>query len=162
MDDVDKIITQWNRERPELDVKPMALIGRLRRVSNRLTKGMGKTFEAYGLNDASFDVLATLRRSGAPYALSPGDLMDTMMITSGTMTNRIDQLVKRDLVERIANQQDARSVTIKLTEKGFELIETVVKAHVQTQHELVSKLSLDERKALDRLLGVFLAGFEGE
>lgn len=162
MDDVDKIITQWNRERPELDVRPMALIGRLRRVSNRLSKGMGKTFEAYGLNDASFDVLATLRRSGAPYALSPGDLMDTMMITSGTMTNRIDQLVKRDLVERIANQQDARSVTIKLTDKGFELIETVVKAHVQTQHELVSKLSLDERKALDRLLVTFLAGFEDE
>ena len=88
MDGVDKILAQWNRERPDLDVGPMGLIGRLRRISRYLTREMEKTFAAHGLNDASFDVLATLRRSGSPYGQSPGDLQATMMITSGTMTYR--------------------------------------------------------------------------
>ena len=92
MDHVDAIIAQWKRELQELDTRPMALVGRLKRVAQYLSVGMDKTFKRYGLNSASFDVLATLRRSGEPFALTPSALMKTMMITSGTMTNRVDQL----------------------------------------------------------------------
>ena len=157
MDGVDKILAQWNRERPDLDVGPMGLIGRLRRISRYLTREMEKTFAAHGLNDASFDVLATLRRSGSPYRLSPGDLSATMMITSGTMTNRIDQLEKVGLVTREQNPQDGRSVIIALTEKGFAVIDAAVSEHVQTQARLTSELSPEEFATLNTLLSRYLS-----
>lgn len=162
MDRVDQILSQWNRERPDLDVAPMGLVGRLRRLSEHLAREMDKTFAAHGLNRASFDVLATLRRSGPPYALSPGDLLATMMITSGTMTNRVDRLEAAGLVERIHNPQDGRSVIIRLTKRGLSVIDAAVTAHVETQTRLVAMLSKEDRAALDVLLGRFLAGFEGE
>ena len=136
MDRVDDILAQWNRERPDLDVSPMGLIGRLRRISHHLTREMEKTFAAHGLNDATFDVLATLRRSGPPYSLSPGDLLATMMITSGTMTNRVDQLEKMGLVARTQNPEDGRSVFISLTDRGFAVIDAAVTDHVATQLRL--------------------------
>lgn len=160
MDHIDKITAQWNQERPDLDVTPMALLGRLNRISGHLFREMGQTFAAHGLNLASFDVLATLRRSGEPYRLSPGDLLTTMMVTSGTMTNRIDQLVKVGLVERIQNPQDGRGFLIALTKEGFSLVDKVVEDHVKTQHRLVSGLTGTEQQALNGLLIKFLADFE--
>lgn len=160
MDRVDDIVAQWNRERPDLDTGPMGLIGRLRRVSAHLSREMEKTFAVHGLNDGSFDVLATLRRSGPPYRLSPGDLLATMMITSGTMTNRIDQLEKAGLVARTHNPNDGRSVFIALTDKGFARIDATVTAHVETQKRLVAMLSKDERAALNAVLTTYLAEFE--
>ena len=121
---------------------------------------MTKTFAEHGLNAASFDVLATLRRSGPPYALSPNDLLATMMVTSGTMTNRIDQLSKSGLVERRQNPKDARSVIISLTEKGFSIIDAAVTAHVATQDRLTSGLTESEHDTLNGLLSKFLASFE--
>ncbi|MBR0641622.1 MarR family winged helix-turn-helix transcriptional regulator [Plastoroseomonas hellenica] len=161
MDRVDVILAQWRRERPDLDTGPMGLIGRIRRVAAHLSRGMEKTFAAHGLNGASFDVLATLRRSGPPYALSPGDLLETMMITSGTMTNRIDQLEKAGLVARAHNPEDRRSVIISLTKKGFATIDAAVTAHVATQARLVAGLSPEERAMLNAVLGKYMAGFEG-
>ena len=160
MDKVDKIIQQWNTQRPDLDVSSMALIGRVKRVSEHLTKEMTKTFAHYQLNFGSFDVLATLRRSGEPYALAPNDLLQTMMVTSGTMTNRIDQLVKVGLVERIANPNDGRSFIIALTSSGFNLIDEAVTAHVATQKKLTSRLTDSERQSLNSLLTKFLADLE--
>ena len=160
MDRVDDILAQWNRERPDLDVGPMGLIGRLRRISHHLTREMEKTFAAHGLNFASFDVLATLRRSGPPYALSPGDLSATMMITSGTMTNRVDQLEKAGLVERRLNPDDRRSFIVSLTDMGFATIDAAVTDHVATQTRIVSMLTSEERAALDALLSKFLVSFE--
>lgn len=162
MDRVDQILAQWNRERPDLDVAPMGLIGRLGRIAHHLSREMDRTFAAHGLNAASFDVLATLRRSGPPYGLSPGDLLDTMMITSGTMTNRVDRLEEAGLVERVHNPDDGRSVIISLTEKGFSVIDAAVAAHVETQARLVASLSAADRATLDALLARFLGGFEGE
>lgn len=161
MDRVDRIIAQWNRERPDLDVAPMGLIGRLRRLSAHLGRGMEKTLAKHGLNGATFDVLATLRRSGAPYSLSPGDLLATMMITSGTMTNRVDQLEKAGLVRRTSNPEDRRSVLISLTDTGFSLVDEAVTDHVATQTRLVSGISEKERADLNRLLSKFLLEFEG-
>ena len=141
MNDVDLIIAQWAKQRPELNTRPMALIGRLMRVSHVLATEMGKTFAKHNLNGPSFDVLATLLRSSPPHALSPNGLLATMMITSGTMTNRIDRLEQAGLVKRIQNQNDKRSVLIALTEQGKTLIEKTVTAHVETQEKLVSPLT---------------------
>ncbi|MGY5809678.1 MarR family winged helix-turn-helix transcriptional regulator [Rhizobium sp. LEGMi198b] len=160
MDRIDKILAQWKRERPDLDTTPMGLIGRLGNVAHHLGREMDRTFAQFGLNRATFDVLATLRRSGMPYALSPSDLMAAMMVTSGTMTNRIDQLEKAGLVARSVNPEDARSFLVSLTEKGFALIDSAVAAHVETQARLVSGLSEEEKAALNALLGKYLSDFE--
>lgn len=160
MDKLDIVTEQWNQERPDLDVSSMGLVGRLKRVTQHLSLEMGKTFAEHGLNLASFDVLATLRRSGPPYALSPNDLLATMMITSGTMTNRIDQLSKAGLVERMQNPNDARSVIISLTKKGFTIIDSTVTAHVATQDRLTSGLTAEDHDALNQLLKKFLKSFE--
>ncbi len=160
MDHVDRILAQWRQERPDLEVAPMGLLGRLKRLTLRLSHEMEKTWAVHGLNAASFDVLATLRRSGPPFALSPGDLMATTMVTSGTMTNRIDQLEKAGLVERSQSQDDRRSFLISLTDKGFRVIDAAVTDHVETQCRLVAGLSKPERRQLDALLKTFLKDVE--
>lgn len=162
MDHVDRILAQWRKERPDLEVAPMGLIGRAKRLMSHLSRGMERTWAEYGLNAASFDVLATLRRSGPPYALSPGDLIESTMVTSGTMTNRIDQLEKAGLVERKQSREDRRSFLISLTDKGFRIIDEAVAAHVATQQALVSGLSERDQRQLDTLLKSFLASFEGK
>jgi DNA-binding MarR family transcriptional regulator len=160
MDYVDKILAQWNRERPDLDVAPMGLLGRLARLRFHLAREIEKTLAEHGLNPSSFDVLATLRRSGPPYRLSPGELIASTMVTSGTMTNRLDQLEKVGLIERAHNPDDRRGVIIALTPGGLELVDAAVTAHVANQHRLLDGLTQDERVALDNLLGKFLASFE--
>ena len=160
MDHVDRILEQWNRERPDLDVAPMGLLGRIARLRTHLAREVEQTLAAHGLNSATFDVLATLRRSGPPYALSPGDLLATTMVSSGTMTNRLDQLEKAGLVARTHNPEDRRSVIIALTEKGRTVVDEAVAAHVANQHRLVESLSSEERKQLDGLLRTFLGHFE--
>ncbi len=160
MDRVDKAIKQWNQERPDLDVSSMELIGRLARIYKFLGLGINKTFSQHDLNAANFDVLATLRRSGPPYALSPNDLINSTMVTSGTMTNRIDQLSRAGLVERIKNPDDGRSVVVSLTTAGFKLIDAAVTDHVATQDQLTSGLSKDEQKRLNKLLKKFLQSLE--
>ena len=160
MDHVDRILDQRRRERPDLDVTAMGILGRLKRLSTHLSREVEAVLQQNGLSSSSFDVLATLRRSGAPYRLSPGDLLATTMVTSGTMTNRIDQLEKAGLVERVVNPQDRRSVLIALTEKGFALVEGTVTEHVANQNRLVESLPADEKAALDGLLRQLLAAFE--
>ena len=160
MDHVDRILEQWNRERPDLDVAPMGLLGRIARLRTHLAREVEQTLATHGLNSATFDVLATLRRSGPPYALSPGDLLATTMVSSGTMTNRLDQLEKAGLVARTHNPEDRRSVIIALTEKGRAVVDEAVTAHVANQHRLVETLLPDEREQLDGLLRTFLGHFE--
>ena len=160
MDHVDGILTQWRNERPDLEVDPMGLIGRLKRLMFHLSREMGETWADHGMNAASFDVLATLRRTGPPFALSPSDLIASTMVTSGTMTNRIDQLEKAGLVERKQSDEDRRSFLISLTDKGFRAIDAAVTAHVETQARLVSGLSKQDQQQLDSLLKAFLADFE--
>ena len=138
----------------------MGTIGRLKRLNQYLARGMEKTFAAHGLNHASFDVLATLRRSGSPYALSPGELMASTMVTSGTMTNRIDQLEKAGLVERVRNPDDGRSFLVSLSVRGREIIDKAVTDHVETQAKLVAALTDEQCAQLDELLGQFMSAFE--
>ena len=112
MDHVDFVTQQWERERPDLDVSAMGIIGRVGRLYLAYQAEMQRTFQRFGLNAAKFDVLATLRRAGAPHELSPGDLLKATMVASGTMTNRIDRLEADGLVRRKVNPADSRSFLI--------------------------------------------------
>lgn len=152
MFDIEKIRDQWAHQRPDIDTRPMGTIGRLMRFSAVLNEEMSKTFSKHGLTSASFDVLATLLRTGPPFALSPNQLLDTMMVTSGTMTNRIDQLVKEGLVVRVPNPDDKRSVRVQLTENGRQKVDAAVTDHVRTQKRLVAWLAIDDQATLNTLL----------
>lgn len=160
MDHVDKILEQWRKERPDLDVGPMGTIGRLKRLHDRLAVELNRVYSAHGLNAASFDVLATLRRSGRPYALSPSALMEWTMVTSGTMTNRIDRLQAAGLVERRRNPYDGRGFVIALTTKGFDLIDRAVTEHVANQHRIVAGMDKKTLEGLDSVLRDWLSSLD--
>jgi len=160
MDHVDFITDQWARERPDLDVSAMGIIGRVARLYLAYQEAMQVTFSRYSLNAAKFDVLATLRRSGAPYRLSPGDLLKATMVASGTMTNRISRLEAEGLVLRLINPDDSRSFLIELSADGRALIDRVVEDHVATQERLLAAMPKQERTALKTLLSRAQAAVE--
>lgn len=159
-DAVDAILAQWQRERSDLDVSPMGIIGRMERLTKHLERALQETFSDFGLNAGEFDVLATLRRSGQPYQLTPTELFNTLMVSSGTMTHRIDRLEQADLVKRIPDPSDRRGTLIQLTNKGFNVIEKAVEAHVANEHHLLIVLEEAERKVLAQLLRKLLISFE--
>lgn len=159
-DAVDKILAQWQRERPDLDVSPMGIIGRMGRLAKHLERAIQETFSEFSLTVGEFDVLAALRRSGQPYQLSPTELFNTLMVSSGTMTHRIDRLEQAELVKRIPEPSDRRGTRIELTDKGFNIIEKAVEAHVINEHRVLSVLEASERKALTQLLRKLLVSFE--
>ena len=160
MDQVDRILAQWHAERPDLDVGPMGVFGRLERLADHLQAEIGRVYAENGLTFAAFDVLATLRRAGPPYALSPSDLVNWTMVTSGTMTNRIDRLEEQGLIARRPNPEDGRSNVVALTDQGFALIDRVIDAHVANQHRLIAQLPEDLRDGLEDGLRAWLASFE--
>lgn len=160
MDRIDKITQQWELERPDLDVSAMGLIGRLGNVAHHLAREMENVFAQFDLNRSSFDVLATLRRAGSPFTLSPRDMLTTLMVTSGTMTNRIDQLEKVGYVKRYVNPEDGRGFLITLTPEGLTLINQAIEAHTQNQTRLISRLPIEQQQSLDQILRLFLASFE--
>lgn len=160
MDAVDTIVAQWRRERPDLDVASMATIGRLKRCAALLQRRLDATFAEFGMGAWEFDVLATLRRSGAPYCLAPTALFSAMMITSGTMTHRLQRLEASALVERVPNPADARSLLVRLTPAGLELIERAVAAHVDNERTILSPLNPAELALLDSGLIKLLAALE--
>lgn len=159
-DPVDAILAQWQRERPDLDVSPMGIIGRMGRLAKHLERSIQETVSDFGLNGGEFDVLATLRRSGRPYQLSPTELFNALMVSSGTMTNRIDRLEQADLVKRMDDPSDRRGTLIQLTSKGFNTIEKAVEAHVANGHRLLIVLDEAEREVLAQLLSKLLISFE--
>ncbi len=159
-DAVDKIMAQWQRERPDLDVSPMGIIGRMGRLAKHLERAIQETFPEFSLTVGEFDVLAALRRSGQPYQLSPTELFNTLMVSSGTMTHRIDRLEQAELVKRIPEPSDRRGTRIELTDKGFNIIENALEAHVINEHRVLSVLEASERKALTQLLRKLLVSFE--
>ncbi len=150
---------QWRKERPEIDPFPMALLGRLNEASLIIMRDwLTPVFARYGLQPGEFDVLATLRRSGGAYALTPTDLYETTMMSSGGMTNRIDRLEKAGLVARKKHPTDRRGTLVALTRKGRALIDEAYDAHVANETTLLSALTRAEQKQLDGLLAKLLAG----
>jgi DNA-binding MarR family transcriptional regulator len=159
-DSVDAILRQWNRERPDLDVTPMGPIGRTRRCAALLGRRLEATFAQFGLSNWEFDVLATLRRAGAPYCLAPTALFQSMMVASGTMSNRLQRLEASALVERVANAADARSTLVKLTPAGLALIDRAVEAHVENERRILAAIGVTEVDALDQHLARLLRALE--
>ena len=159
-DAVDQILGQWHLECPDLDVSPMGVIGRMGRLGKHLDRSIQETISEFGLNLGEFDVLATLLRSGSPYQLSPTDLFNALMVTSGTMTNRIDQLERAELVRRTPDPHDRRGTLIALTEKGHNLIGQAIEAHVTNLHRLLGVLEESERQSLALLLRKLVLSFE--
>ncbi|WP_433087903.1 MarR family winged helix-turn-helix transcriptional regulator [Dactylosporangium sp. CA-052675] len=148
-DDVDRIIEQWRRERPDLDLDAMATFGRLGRLYGLLGRAVDATFAAHGLQRGEYDVLAALRRAGAPYELIPSALADTLMLSRAGMTNRLDRLEEAGLVERRANRDDRRSLRVALTPEGLRLVDAVTTEHVANESRLLAALTPAERAALD-------------
>ncbi|EAQ63994.1 regulatory protein [Marinomonas sp. MED121] len=159
-DAVDAIKQQWQLERPDLSLDAMGIFGRLKRCSMLMTDRLDNTFAKFDLNYWEFDVLATLRRSGAPYTLAPTELFSIMMITSGTMTHRMKRLEARGLIERLPNPEDARSQLVKLSQTGFEIINKAATAHVDNMESLLAGLNDTKKKELDVKLKELLAIFE--
>jgi len=158
MDRAAKAIEQWKRERPDLDVSPMAVLGRLNEASSLIARDrLAPLFASFELQAGEFDVLATLRRSGAPYALTPTALYEATMVTSGAMTNRLDRLEKAGLILRGPHPNDRRGIVVQLTGKGLALIDEALTAHVANEHEILADLSDAEREMLARLLGKLIA-----
>lgn len=155
-DAVEEILRQWSVERPDLDVSPMGVFGRLSRAARMLDRSLAETFGRYGLSGGEFDVLAALRRSGEPRGLTPTGLYRSMMLSSAAMTNRIDRLEGRGLVARGPDPDDRRGVRIRLTAEGLELVEKAVAAHVGGEERLLGALSGEERRRLAELLGKLL------
>ena len=159
-DNVDKIIDQWAHELPDLDASPMAVWGRLKRTVKYSERRLAENFSLYQLNSGEFDVLATLRRSGGEFKLKPTDLYQSLMITSGAITNRIDTLEKKDLVKRVHDSEDRRTIYVQLTNTGYELISQAVISHTQTEESLLKGLTKEELAQLDQLLKKLLSSLE--
>lgn len=159
-DAVSRILAQWNRERPDLDVFAMGVIGRLRRCTQLLDQRLDQVFARFGLSAWEFDVLATLRRAGAPYRLTPTALFSWLMITSGTLTHRLRVLEDKGWICREDSAGDARSRPVRLTETGFALIEQALEAHLANEQALLRGLGTRACQTLDARLSALLQSLE--
>jgi DNA-binding MarR family transcriptional regulator len=151
-DEVDRIVEAWRRERPDLDVAPLAVLSRVTRLARHLDRVRSAAFTRHGLEGWEFDVLAALRRSGPPYQLSPGQLVAQTMVTSGTMTNRIDRLAGRLLVRRLPDPADGRGVMVRLEPGGQELVDAALADLLTVERDLLEALEAGDRTTLADLL----------
>jgi DNA-binding MarR family transcriptional regulator len=151
-DEVDVLVDAWRRERPDLDVAPLEVLSRVSRLARHLDLARREAFEAHDLEPWEFDVLAALRREGAPYALSPGRLLQVTLVTSGTMTNRIDRLAAKGLVSRVPDPTDGRSVQVLLTESGRSRVDDALTDLLAHEHEILAGLHAPDRELLADLL----------
>ncbi|MFF0108719.1 MarR family winged helix-turn-helix transcriptional regulator [Streptomyces hirsutus] len=159
-DPVDAIIEQWARERPDLDTAAMEVFGRVYRLSRAMGDRMDKAYAKYGISRGEFDVLATLRRSGEPYALSPRQLSATLMLTTGGMTGRLDKLERAGLLRRSPDPHDRRGLRVTLTERGLHLADEAVCAGLALQTEALAALDGDRAEQLADLLRELLLATE--
>jgi len=160
-DHVDRLRSQWARELPDLDTEPMGILGRASRLTNLFRPSMEATFARFALDRGEFDVIATLRRSGPPYRLTPTQIYTSLMISSGGLTHRLDRLEKAGLIRREKSQQDGRSMLVALTDAGILRVEEACRAHVANGAAFLEILDAQERSLLADLLRRLLVGIEG-
>ena len=158
-DEVDDLVAAWARERGDLDLAPVEVFSRVTRLARHVDRVRSAAFAGFGIEIWEFDVLAALRRAGAPYELSPGRLLRETLVTSGTMTNRVDRLAARGLVERYPDPDDRRGVLVRLTPEGLEAVDSAFEALLAAERELLSGLSTGDRRQLAELLRPLLAPF---
>jgi len=159
-DRIKQLLEQWKRERPDLDASPMGILGRLMILSRLADRGVEEVLRPHKLTIQEFDVLAVLRRCGPPFRQSVGVLCVYSLLSSGAMTNRVDRLEQKGLIQREPNPEDRRGVLVALTSKGRELIDQLVAERLQEAHERVSVLSAMERRQLETLLTQFLGALQ--
>ena len=151
-DEVDRIVEDWSRERPDVDFAPLQVLSRVARLGKHLDRARRQAFAASGLEPWEFDVLAALRRAGTPYQLSPKALLQQTLVSSGTMTNRIDRLVERRLVERRTDPHDGRGVLVVMTGRGAEAVDAAISELLAGEAELLEGLSKADQERLAALL----------
>lgn len=159
-DDVDAIVEAWRRERPDLDVEPLHVFSRVSRLARLLDLDRTSAFARHELEGWEFDVLSALRRAGEPYQLSPGRLVQETLVTSGTMTNRIDRLATKGWVERLPSPSDRRGVIVRLTKGGQAAVDAAMADLLTRESDLLDDMSADERAALTGALRRLLTPFE--
>ncbi len=159
-DEVDRIVAAWARERPDLDASPLLVLSRISRLARHLDLARGAAFAERGLELWEFDVLSALRRSGAPYQLSPGQLVTQTLVTSGTMTNRVDRLAARGFVSRSPDPDDRRGVIVALTDTGREAVDGALVDLLRRERDLLSRLPEAQRHDLATLLRGLLEPFD--
>jgi DNA-binding MarR family transcriptional regulator len=159
-DDVDRIVDAWRRERPDLDVAPLQVLSRVSRLARRLDLDRAQAFALHHLEGWEFDVLSALRRAGDPYELSPGQLIRETLVTSGTMTNRVDRLERRGLVGRSPDPHDRRGVIVRLTPEGQEAVDAAMADLLDRERTLLAELSGADREQLAAMLRRLLSPFE--
>ncbi|MFD5936501.1 MarR family winged helix-turn-helix transcriptional regulator [Streptomyces sp. NPDC060333] len=157
-DAVDAITAQWYAVRPDLDTAPMAVFGRIYRITKAMGDEMERTYNRYGISRGEFDVVATLRRSGMPYTLSPRQLSATLMLTTGGMTGRLDKLEKAGLLTRSPDPHDRRGLHVTITDRGLTLIDEAVTAGLEVQRAALTGLDPQEVEVITGLLRKLLAG----
>lgn len=159
MDRAEFAAAQWRKERPDLNLVPMTLLGRIAEASQIIARDrLEPVFARYGLKRGEFDVIATLRRAGTPFALTPTELYRSTMVSSGGMTARLDRLETAGLIARKPNAEDRRGMMVALTPRGLTLIDEMIGAHVANQEAIVSALSGREQEQLSALLGKLIGG----
>jgi DNA-binding MarR family transcriptional regulator len=159
-DEVDRLIAAWKRERPDLDLSPLAVLSRITRIARHLDIARR---DAFGdLENWGFDVLAALRRAGEPHQLSPGQLMQETMVTSGTMTNRLDRLEELQLITREQDPADGRGSLVTLTKSGMRAVDAALEGLLENERELLGTLSASERETLAGLLSKLVTEFDQE
>lgn len=159
-DRVARIQAEWHRERPDVDVAPQGVIGRLHRLAGYLTDELVLVYRRHGLSEGEFDILATLRRAGAPFERAPGELARFTMVTTGAVSKRLDRLETAGLVERRTSADDGRGRVVALTPAGRELIDEAFTDHMRNERRLLHALTSQEAAALEQLLTVWLARVE--
>jgi DNA-binding MarR family transcriptional regulator len=159
-DHIDRIVAQWRRERPDLDVSALALLGRLFRAAHLADLALAEGTAPHGLRPGWFDLLAALRRAGRPYELRPTDLMEATMLSSGGITKRLDRLAEAGLVERRPDAGDRRSSLVRLTRKGRAVVDLMLETHIANEEHLLRPLDPADRRTLDNLLRRLLAGLD--
>lgn len=159
VDHSEEVVTQWRRQRPDLDPTPMATFTRLWRAARVADAKLLEVFARHGLEAGWFDVLATLRRAGAPYRLSAGTLARGLVMSTGGMTKRLDRLVAAGLVERTPDPDDRRGVLVSLTDRGRKVVDKAVEDHLANEARLLEALSDREVKALNGALAKLLASW---
>ncbi|MEU8245243.1 MarR family transcriptional regulator [Nonomuraea sp. NPDC048916] len=159
-DEVDRLVRAWREERPDLDVEPLQVLSRVSRLARHLDRARRAAFAEHDLEPWEFDVLTALRRAGKPYELSPGSLIRATLVTSGTMTNRIDRLAQAGLVVRRPDPEDRRGVLVSLTEAGRARVDAAFSDLLRRERELLSGLGADDRRTLAALLRTLLTPFD--
>ncbi|WP_219511392.1 MarR family winged helix-turn-helix transcriptional regulator [Nonomuraea ceibae] len=155
-DAVDAVMDAWRRERPDVDIWPVGVVGRIQRLARLLEAEIQDFFRRYGLDNSEADVLTTLRRSGEPYELTPGRLVKASMVTSGAITKRIDRMVAKNLVERVPDAVDRRTVRIRLTLHGRQTIDDLFALHIANETRLLQALDRDQADGLANTLRTLL------